>query len=416
MDIEKIKKVCIVGFGKSGISLCNLLLSLGKKVVVSEIKDENNFNLNLVKKFEKKGVCFEFGVHTENFIKDIDLLILSPSVNIKNSIITEMANKLGIPYVGEIEFSFWLTKAKFIAITGSSGKTTTTFLTYQVLKNNLKQRIFLGGNIGIPVSSFILNTKKDDIIVLEVSSFQLQTILYFRPFVAVLLNLEPNHLDHHSCFEEYFLAKMNIFKNQNHNDWAVLDKNMSLLGKVKKYVKAKKIYFSSEFLNKNFSCVYRIGSIFGLDKFSCQKVFSNFKGLPHRLQLVRVIRGIKFINDSKATTTLATIWALKNTKGKVILISGGKDKGVDYSQILSYKEQIKKINLIGEAALKIKEVLEPSIKSEIFSSLEDAVLNSYKEAENGDSVIFSPMCSSFDMFKNYKDRGQKFIHIVNSLK
>ncbi|MCM8820291.1 MAG: Mur ligase family protein, partial [Candidatus Omnitrophica bacterium] len=401
MDIEKIKKVCVVGFGKSGISLCNLLLFLGKKVLVSEIKYENNFDLSLVEKFKRKGVCFEFGIHTENFIKDVDLLILSPSVNIKNSTIVEIANKLGIPYIGEIEFSFWLTKAKFVAITGTSGKTTTTFLTYQLLKNNLKQRIFLGGNIGIPVSSFILNTKKDDIVVLEISSFQLQTILYFKPFIAVLLNLEPNHLDHHSCFEEYFLAKMNIFKNQDNNDWAVLNKDMSLLYKIEKYVKARKLYFSSEFFNENFSCVYRIGKIFGLDKSSCQKIFSNFRGLPHRLQLVRIIKDIKFINDSKATTPLATIWALKNTKSKVILICGGKDKGVDYSQILSYKGQIKKINLIGEAASKIKEILGLSIESEIFSSLEDAVLNSYKEAESGDSIIFSPMCSSFDMFKNY---------------
>ncbi|MDP2922919.1 MAG: Mur ligase family protein [Candidatus Omnitrophota bacterium] len=414
MNIDNFKKICVVGWGKSGFSLCNLLLFLKKDVRLTEIKKRECFNASLIDKFKTKGVIFEFEGHSENFIKDCDLVVVSPGVDALNSQAVKFARSAGIPYVGEVEFSSWLTQAKFIALTGTNGKTTTTFLTYRALRAKRK-RVFLGGNIGIPVSSFILNTSKNDVIVLEASSFQLETIMKFKPYVAALLNIEPNHLDRHTNFKEYFEAKMNIFKNQDENDWAVLNKSMDLLGDIKKRLKSEILYFSSEFPNENYSCVYRIASIFGISKIDCEKIFSAFKGIPHRLQAVRTVKGVTFINDSKSTNPSSTVWALKNTKGPLILIAGGKDKGVDYSMIVPYSRNVKKVNLFGQAAEKIKQSLYSHVSVDVHRSLREVVFSSFKEAVPGDTVLLSPMCSSFDMFSNYMERGRKFIEIVNSL-
>ncbi len=415
MRIDNFKQICVVGWGKSGIALTRLLLSLKKKVKVSEIKERTSFDGGLIAKFQSLGVEFEFGGHTLSFIKGAELLVLSPGVNINSSPCIKIAHQLDLLCIGEIELSFWLSPAKFIAITGTNGKTTTTFLTYRLLKTRYKG-VFLGGNIGIPLSSFILQAKKESLVVLEVSSFQLQTILEFRPLVAALTNLEPNHLDHHSSFREYFLAKMRIFQNQRKEDWAVLNRGMNLLSKVEAHIRAKKVYFGEEFPNENFSCAFRIAKIFRIEEEAACREFSNFKGLPHRLEFVRSLKGISFINDSKSTNPSSTLWALKNIRGMVILMAGGSDKGVDYSLIKAGFRKIKKINLIGEAADKIKEALSDYVRIERFSSLEEAITSSFKEAEKNETVLFSPMCSSFDMFKNYIERGKRFKEIVQNLK
>ncbi len=414
MRIDDFKEICVVGWGRSGISLCNLLLRLGKKVRISEIAEAGSFPDQLINDFIKKGVKVEFGGHSEKFIKAAKLLVLSPGVNPDRSPLSEIAQTHNIPCVGEIELSSWLTRAKLIAITGTNGKTTTAHLIYQLLKQREK-RIFLGGNIGIPFSSFVLDTKKGDFIVLEVSSFQLETIVEFRPYVAAFLNIEPDHLDRYSDFRDYFQAKLNIFKNQEKGDWAILNKNMDFCTQVKKAVKSQTVYFSGEFPNENFSCAYKIAAVFGLGKADCGSIFSHFLGLPHRLQQIRQINKVTFINDSKATNPSSTAWALSNTKAPIILLAGGRDKGLDYSLIPSFLKKIKKVNLFGEASGKIKEALGFKIEVEIFPSLEEAVLSSHREAVPGDTILLSPMCASFDMFSDYEDRGNKFIEIVNNL-
>ncbi|MDD5194349.1 MAG: Mur ligase family protein [Candidatus Omnitrophica bacterium] len=414
MNIDNFKKVCVVGWGKSGISLCNLLLELKKEVFLSEAAERGKFHPYLIDKFIRRGVNFEFGGHSENFIKEAQLVILSPGVDAATSLAAIHARKLAIPCVGEVEFSFWLTKARFVAITGTNGKTTTTFLTYRALKTKRKN-VFLGGNIGIPVSSFIRRTRPKDTIVLEISSFQLETIMEFRPYVACLLNLEPNHLDRHPTFKDYYEAKMNIFRNQTAQDWAILNKQLSLRSSIEKRIRSKIIYFSNEFPNEDFSCVYRVASVFGASKADCLNVFANFRGLPHRLQFVRKVNGVNFINDSKSTNPSATMWALKNIKGNIVLIAGGKDKGVDYTTLEQHLRKVKKVNLIGQAADKIKKALEPCVPIEVFPSLEAAVSASLKDADKGDTVAFSPMCSSFDMFSSYMDRGRRFMAAVNKL-
>jgi len=414
MRIDDLKKACVVGWGRSGISLTNLLLRLGKEVKVSEAADDKTFPSKLINDFISKGVEFEFGGHSKEFAKDTQLLILSPGVDLNSSLIKQIASANSIPCVGEIEFSSWLMRGKIIAITGTNGKTTTSELTYQLLRQ-AKRPVFLGGNIGRPFSSFVLETEEDDLVVLEISSFQLESIIEFKPYVAAFLNIEPDHLDRYSDFKDYFQAKLNIFKNQDKEDWAILNKNIDFRSQIEKVIKSQPVYFSGEFSNDNFSCAYRIAAIFGLTKTDCLKVFSEFKGLSHRLQVVRKLNKITFINDSKATNPSSTIWALKNTKALIILVAGGRDKGLDYSSILPYLKKVKRVNLFGEAAVKIREILGPKVETKAFSSLEEAVLSSWQGAEPGDTILLSPMCSSFDMFSDYQDRGDKFIKIVNNI-
>ena len=414
MKIDDFKKICVVGWGRSGISLCNLLLFLKKKVWVSEKREDSFFSSGLINDYLKKGVKFEFGGHSEDFIKTSQLLVLSPGVDLTCSGFPEIIQTCNRPCVGELELSSWLTRAKLIAVTGTNGKTTTAHLTYQLLKQG-KNRVFLGGNIGIPFSSFVLDTKKGDLIVLEVSSFQLETIVDFKPYVSAFLNIEPDHLDRYPDFKDYFRAKLNIFKNQGRKDWAILNKNTNFRAAIKRAIKSRAVYFSGEFPNENFSCAYRIAAIFGLKKAECQSVFSHFPGLSHRLQQIRQINKVVFINDSKATNPSSTIWALKNITASIILLAGGKDKRLDYSPILLHLKRVKKINLFGEASARIKEVLGRKIETEVFSSFEEAVLSSYREAKPGDAILLSPMCASFDMFSDYKARGNKFIEIVNSI-
>lgn len=413
MNIDSFDKVCVIGWGRSGVALCNLLLRLKKKVRISDEKQEKEFPRSPIDEFKNTGVEFEFGGHSDRFIKEAQLIVLSPGVDTQNAAAVKIAQSYGIPFVGEIEFSFWLTAAKIIAISGTNGKTTTTHITHQLLKRKFK-RVFLGGNIGVPFSSFVMKVKKNDLVVLEVSSFQLETIVEFRPHVCALLNIEPDHLDRYAQFDDYVKAKLNIFKNQNKEDWAVLNKKIDA-GGFRNKINAKIVWFSRECSNENFSCAYKIAGIFGVAKSECERFFSKFKGLPHRMQFVRKLRGVGFINDSKATNPASTIWALTNIKSPVILIAGGKDKGVDFFSITPYLANVRKVFLFGEACQRINRELSPCVQTQIVSSINESVVNAFCEAKAGDTVILSPMCSSFDMFANYEERGSKFMEIVNAL-
>ncbi len=414
MDIKNKKIICIAGWGKTGISLAKMLLKLNKKIKVSEEQEQKHFSSKIINDFRKKGVSFEFGNHSKEFISESELIIVSPGIDLFKKKLGEIVLKNCIPYLGELEFASYFTNAKIIAITGTNGKTTASHLTYLLLKKK-KKKVYLGGNIGRPFSDFVLDTKPKDLIILEVSSFQLETITKFRANIAMLLNIEPDHLDRHQNFDNYAKVKMKIFQNQQKDDWAIINKRINLPKIFFSQIRSKKIYFNDQFDNKNFSAVYRIGQIFNFNKADCLSIFSGYKRLPHRRQPVRTINKINFINDSKATNPTSTLFALNLVKAPIILIAGGKDKGFDYTALGNYRRKIKKINLIGEAAVKIKNALNGKIKCEEFRSLKEAVLFSYREAKPGDTVLFSPMCSSFDMFSNYKKRGQKYIEIVNSI-
>lgn len=414
MNIDKIDRICIVGLARSGIALAELLLKLKKKPMITDSKESNTFPAGLLNRLKSQGVCLDLGAHSEDFIKQAGLVIFSPGVDQINSPVGKLCAKLGISVVGEVEFCSWFTKAKIVAITGTNGKSTTTFLTYRILKEKLGG-VYLGGNIGIPFSTFVLRAKPGDVVVLETSSFQLETIVSFKPYVAAITNIEPDHMDRYGDFKDYFEAKMNIFKNQSKDDWAVLNKNSEFLEAIKKRTSARIETFGFEMENENLSCVYRIGSIFGVDENACRKLFSSFPGLPHRAQLVRKIDEVSFVNDSKATNPASTVWALKNIKAPIVLIAGGKDKGLDYRLIVPYMKNVKKLNLFGAAAKKIESELGRDVPTELFGSLEDVIHGSKRDANPGDCVLLSPMCSSYDMFTSYIERGRKFAEIVNRL-
>lgn len=414
MYLENLEKVCVAGWGRTGISLAKLLLFLGKKVSVTEEKKENNFSLSLIKDFQAKGVEFEFGAHSQSFLSGSQLVLLSPGINFFDSRLGEIIRQNHLPYMGELEFAYRLNKAKIIAITGTNGKTTTAYLTYLLLKKK-GAKVYLGGNIGRPFSDMVINLSREDFVVLEVSSFQLETIIRFKPYIGALLNVYPDHLSRHKNFNNYFQTKMKIFQNQQNCDWALLNGNNRLSCSLSSRLNSRVVYFGKEFSNENFACAAKIGEILGLSKTDCFSVFSGYKNLPHRQQYLGMVNKIKFINDSKATNLHSTLSALQAVESRVVLIAGGKDKGISYSPLRSYSRKIKKINLIGEAGSKIKEDLKEKIQCQQFNSLESAVLAAAKEAGPGGTVLFSPMCASFDMFADYQQRGREFIRIVKKI-
>jgi UDP-N-acetylmuramoylalanine--D-glutamate ligase len=326
------------------------------------------------------------------------------------------AKEFGIELISEIELASLLCPGKIIAVTGTNGKTTVTTLIAAMIRAWGK-KVFVCGNIGNPFSAEIPKIGKDDFVSLEVSSFQLETIKTFRPYISLILNLSRNHLDRYNDMRDYLQAKKRIFLNQGSGDYLVLNKHDPVVSALAAEAKAKVVYFGpAEGLNPNQAAVLSVASILGIDKESVLKVFAEFKGVEHRLEEVSRLNGVKFINDSKATTVDATIWALKNIAHPVILIAGGREKGNDYSVIKDLvREKVKELILIGEAREKIGKFFKGVLSAQEASSLKEAVEAAFSKAKPGDSILFSPMCKSFDMFSDYEHRGKVFKEAVLSL-
>ncbi len=414
-DYFKDKKVTIIGFARSGLACANLLYDLGAKVCVTDNKDSSPMRSNLAK-LKSKKIKVELGRHSQEFIKNRDLLILSPGVPNDALPVIWSEEQFRIPIISEIEFAWILCPATVIAVTGSSGKTTVTTLIGQILEGSGK-RVFVCGNIGNPFCGEVQKMQTGDFVSLEVSSFQLERTKDFKPKIAVILNFSRNHLDRYKNMEEYWEAKKRIFANQEKDDFLVLNRQDPLLSNIAKDARAKTVFFSqTQEFNPNHAAVAMVGSLLGIDKNICLKVFDAFKGLEHRMEYVAEIDKVKFINDSKSTLVESTVWAIKNTSSPIILIAGGKDKGLDYRGILEVaSNKVKEVVLIGEAKEKIKSVLSPALSLDAAGSLEEAVGKAFSKARPGDSVLFSPMCSSFDMFSDYEERGNCFKRAVANL-
>ena len=410
----KSKKVVIVGLARSGVACANLLYGLGAKVSITDNKDALTLRPN-IELLKSKEIKLELSSHSEEFISGNELMIISPGVENKAQPVL-WAEKRGIPVISEIEFAYMLCPAEIIAVTGSSGKTTVTTLIGKIIEASGK-KVFVCGNIGKPFSQEVAAMKEGDFVSLEVSSFQLERIKNFKPKIALILNFAKNHLDRHKDMQEYLDAKKRIFMNQGKDDFLVLNSKDPAVKGLAKDAKSKVVFFcdSSEF-NPNQAAVMAVGSIFGINKDLILKVFNGFKGIEHRMEYVSEINGVKFINDSKATLAESTLWALQNIDNRVILICGGRHKGVDYGIIKKAASgKIRSVIVIGEAAKIIEEALAPEFIVEHAATLPDAVNRAYNIAEKGDSVLFSPMCSSFDMFKNYEERGRAFKSLVMEL-
>lgn len=410
----KNKKILIVGLARSGLSCANLLYDLGADISVTDNRDNGATRLN-AEKLKSKEIKLELGIHTKEFINGKDLLVISPGVP-SEALPVVWAGQSNIPIISEIELSWLLCPATVVAITGSNGKTTVTTLIGRILEASGK-RVFVCGNIGNPFCSELEHMREGDFVSLEVSSFQLETIREFKPAISVMLNFSRNHLDRYNNMQEYIDAKKRIFMKQDKTDYLVLNKQDPILVELAKEANANVVFFSQEEgINPNQAAVFAVGSLLGIDKKLILKVFREFKGIEHRMEYVGEKSNIKFINDSKATTADSALWALRNIPGRVILIAGGKDKGVDYSVISELAQsKVREAVLIGEAKERIAQALRGISLVDNAATLEEAVHKAYSKAKPGDYVLLSPMCSSFDMFSSYEERGNVFKETVHSL-
>ncbi len=432
------KRVTVIGLSASGFSAAKFLKSLKARVRVSEMKDTADVRgkLRLLADAEH-----EIGGHTKEFILKSDIIVISPGVSMDADPV-KWAEKKRIPVIGEIELGAMFCKAPVIAVTGTNGKSTTTTLIHEILRAN-NVRSFLLGNIGTPICEDIAKISRNSVVSLEVSSFQLETIKTFRPKVAVYLNLTQDHLDRYSSMDEYAAAKARIFRNQDKSDYAVLNYDDTAVRRLADKINARVFYFS---MRQRVSGAYLEGeklmlNLDGGPSEICEKngisllgehnvenalaaalavklvnkdalaapVLRTFIGLRHRFEFVAEEGGVRYIDDSKSTTVDSTIKALRSLLGNIILIAGGRDKGSDYSLIKGEAGRLKSVILIGEAAGKIKnDLMGISAPLNEAKTINDAVALARQTAGKGDTVLLSPMCSSFDMFKDYKERGEVF--------
>ena len=413
-DYFRHKKITVAGLARSGFASANLLYDLGADVSVTDNQD-NDSTRTYASQLKSKNIKIEIGRHSQDFIRGKDLLVVSPGI-LDTALPIAWAKQFKIPIISEIELAWILCPATVIAVTGSNGKTTVTTLIGKVLEAK-GEKVFVLGNIGNPFCSEVEKMESGDFVSLEVSSFQLEKIHEFKPKIAVILNFGCNHLDRYKDLQEYLQAKKRIFMNQDKYDYLVLNCDDPVVKELAKEAKAKIVYFSkTQDLNPNHAAVLAVASILGINKELCLEVFREFKGIEHRLEYVTEINNVTFINDSKSTTVDSTIWAFKNISCPIVLIAGGKHKGIDYSIISDLiREKAREVILIGEAKEKIKSALEGFRAIDEASTLEEAVKLAFSKAKSGDCVLLSPMCSSFDMFLNYEERGKVFKQAVFDL-
>jgi UDP-N-acetylmuramoylalanine--D-glutamate ligase len=443
------KKVGIFGMARSGLACATLLKKLGAQVFVTDMKPSDLLTSGVAQLMEL-NIDFETGGHTSKSITDKDYVIISPGVPLNIPILKEAQNR-GIPIFSEIEVAFWLTDAKIVGITGSNGKTTTTTLVGEVLKEDKKESQ-IGGNIGIPFSSLVGKVSKEGIIVLELSSFQLERIEEFKPYVSVVLNITSDHLDRYPDLKSYIDAKLRIFENQTEVDFAVLNADDKNSMELALYSSSKKIFFSTQkelelgaFIKdgmlfckmngkeekiietedigikgphnlSNAAAACAICAILEVSPISVRETLKRFKGVEHRLEEIATLSGVKFVNDSKATNVESVWYALQSVKEPIILIAGGRDKGGDFTKLRELvKNRVKALILIGEAKEKMSDALSDLVSTSYSDSLEEATEEGFKKAKAGDTVLLSPACASFDMFKDYQHRGEVFKSSVRSL-
>ncbi|MDP2452938.1 MULTISPECIES: UDP-N-acetylmuramoyl-L-alanine--D-glutamate ligase [unclassified Kaistella] len=434
-------KIVVLGGGESGVGAAYLAKKKGLDVFLSDrgvIKDDYK------KQLTEAGIEFEEGQHDEERILNADWIIKSPGIPKKADIIFKISQK-GIRLSSEIEFAAEFTQAKIIAITGSNGKTTTTSLIYHILKND-HLNVGLAGNIGKSFAKQVAD-ENFDYYVLEVSSFQLDDIQNFRPYISLLLNLSQDHLDQYNYnYEDYAMAKFRIAENQENDNFFIYNKDdemsMSLLEKIA--IKARKIPFSTKeklaeggFINNdkiivnvddefsmkiaelslvgnhniaNSLAASIASKILNISNESIRTALMTFQAVEHRLEQVAQIHGVTYINDSKATNVNATYFALESMSQPTIWIVGGVDKGNDYAEIENLvKRKVKAIVCLGLDNQKIIDFFKDK-KESIYStsSMEEAVRVSKSLSDDGDTVLLSPCCASFDLFDNYEDRGNQF--------
>ncbi|NOZ63421.1 MAG: UDP-N-acetylmuramoyl-L-alanine--D-glutamate ligase [Caldiserica bacterium] len=437
------KKVSVVGLGISGMEAALFLQEKGAEVWITE----RNTSPELEKRLQgltRKGIQGELGKHTLSRIREADLVVLSSGVNPAEVWIQELKEE-GKEVIGELDLGLMHLSSPYIGVTGSNGKTTTVHL----LKHLLGEEAEIAGNVGIPITRLLRTGEIPSWLILEISSFQLKSVKKFQPYLSIILNISPDHLDWHANFNDYRSAKMRIFQDQEKNtftlwnaeeDWWELQKTNArnyffsathhsrpgcfvkdnwIIWRDKKeeaVMPVREWRLQGRHNLSNLTAALAAGILLGKPLSLLREKARTFPGLPHRLEIVRWWKGIQFVNDSKATNVDAVYHALLSLPPGIILILGGQDKGNDYSPLFSLtKTHLKKIIAIGESRDKIYQEFSPLIEVIKVKSFPEAVKISSKSASYGDTVLLSPACASFDMFSNFKERGEVFRKLVEEL-
>jgi UDP-N-acetylmuramoylalanine--D-glutamate ligase len=434
------KNVAVLGAGLSGSAAASLLKGNGANVSVLDSAEEAKLLRSTIENLRGKGVRVIIGAEADSNHDAYDLVVLSPGIDPESALAQNFSSR-HIEMIGELELGWQFCERPLIAITGTNGKTTTTELIAQML-NACGQRTTACGNIGKPLSQVVSDQSNLDVLTVEVSSFQLETIKTFRPQIALWLNFAPDHLDRYSSVAEYRAAKLRIFENQTATDFAVVNAIENI-----PQIRAQRLTFSAyddradfrlangtiHFREKpvlrlaqaklrgshnieNLMATLAAGGARGLSFDEMVPPLCAYEPQPHRCEFVRTVRGVDYINDSKATNLDAVEKALAAQTKQVVLIAGGKDKGFDFQPLRkSVKEKVRAAVLIGEMANRICEDWREATRCEVAGSLAEAIERAHSKASAGDVVLFSPGTSSFDMFKSYADRGDQFRRLVHAL-
>ncbi len=448
MDLAN-KRVLVVGLGKSGVASALFLKKHGARVTVSDAKPEDQLRSEIPLLLDH-GITVETGGHGDRTFRGQDLIVVSPGVPVDAPHLVQ-ARALGEPVIGEIELAAQFLPGPIVAITGSNGKTTTTTLVGEILGAGGLPTV-VGGNIGTPAISLVERATANTWAVLEVSSFQLETVQTFRPRIAVILNITPDHLDRHRTFEAYAGAKARIFENQQSDDFAVLNEDDPACVNLAKRVNAQLFWFSRQkevqrgaWLSggrilfrdaarqqeimlvadiplkgahnvENALAGVCVGMLVGSSPERIREAIRNFKAVEHRLEFVARIRNVDYYNDSKATNVDATIKALESFPANIHLILGGKDKGSDYSVLNDLlRRRVKRVYTIGAGAAKIESQIKEAADIFHAETLEKAIRRAAQDAKPNDIVLLAPACASFDQFDSYEHRGKVFKDVVKSL-
>lgn len=440
----KNKRFFILGMARSGYEVAKLLSSYASKILVVDGKDQD---IEKVKELENLNIEVVITDNQENLLtNEFDYVVKNPGIKLDNKVVLK-AQELNIPVINEVEVAYHLLpkNVKIVGITGSNGKTTTTTITYELLKKS-SFNVHLGGNIGIPVSALVNETKENDILVLEISGHQLHDTYDFKTDVGVLTNLSEVHLDHFGSFDNYKHYKSQIFRGHTKDDLAVINNNDNNVLEVSKNFLSKKITFSAEkesdvcikngsiyyFDEKiidlkdiklkgnhnyeNMMCGIAVAKHFNVANESIKEVLSNFKGVEHRIEFVKEVNGIKFYNDSKATNVKSTQIALNSFNNPTILLLGGLDRGHSFDALVPFMKNVKNVVCYGETKQRIKEFCDKNnFKCDVVDTLEEATKKAYALASTNYVVLLSPACASWDQFESFEKRGELFKDIVNRL-
>lgn len=448
----KNKNVLILGLGVSGVSTVKALNKLQANIVISDLKREEELK-DFLNEIGDYPVKLYLGTNSVP-LDDIDLIVKSPGIPLELSIIEEAKSK-NIEVITDIELAYRLIpNNKFIAITGTNGKTTTTTLVGKIF-SNAGYKCHVTGNIGVGILWEAINSKKEDIFIIETSSFQLESTIKFKPKVSLIINITPDHINWHKTYDNYINAKKKVFKNQDNEDFTVLNYDDETIRNMKDEINSNIIWFSvNNELNKgvyikgekivindgtklievlphkdvkipgkhnleNALASIAIGYSLGIDVDIIADVLRTFEGVEHRIEYVTTIDDVEFYNDSKGTNSDASIKAIEALDGPIILIAGGMDKGTSFDDFIkSFSGKVKNLILLGETAKKINETANKYGFKDIYlvDSMKEAVKKSFQVSKEGDKILLSPACASWDMYESFEERGRDFKEAVYELR